>query len=74
LVERIALDLDQLDLDETVEKVKAELNDDNSDSFGLVQALAHINPIISSRSKFLKYISRFEKQPLKDTDWVKCHL
>ena len=29
LVERIALDLDQLDLDETVEKVKAELNDDN---------------------------------------------
>jgi len=40
LVERIALDLDQLDLDETVEKVKAELNDDNSDSFGLVQALA----------------------------------
>jgi len=39
LVERIALDLDQLDLDETVEKVKAELNDD-SYSFGLVQALA----------------------------------
>ena len=29
LVERIALDLDQLDIDETVEKVKAELNDDN---------------------------------------------
>merc|ERR1719270_2354364 len=29
LVERIALDLDQLDLDETVEKVKQELNDDS---------------------------------------------
>jgi len=40
LVERIALDLDQLDLDETVEKMKQELNDDSSDSFGLVQALA----------------------------------
>lgn len=35
LVERIALDLDQLDLNETVEKVKQELNHDS-----LVQALA----------------------------------
>ena len=42
LVERIALDLDQLDLDETVEKVKQELNDQDSisDNFGLVEALA----------------------------------
>jgi len=42
LVERIALDLDQLDLDETVEKVKQELFDDNGDlePVGLVQALA----------------------------------
>ena len=38
LVERIALDLDQLDLDETVEKVQKELSEDLD--LGLVQALA----------------------------------
>ena len=42
LVERIALDLDQLDLSETVEKVKQELNQEEhtTQSLDLVQALA----------------------------------